>query len=722
MAAMSRTQKKMHISSPEQALLKNLLRYEGLAQPYPRTRCVHQLFEEQVQRSPEALAVSFEGTHLSYRDLNEQANQLAHRLRALGVGAESLVGVCLQRSPDLVISLLAILKAGGAYVPLDPSYPAQRLTFMVADAHLSLLITQQALIDQLPTTSVQMFCLEQERARLAAYPHANLNMPMFAEELAYVIYTSGSTGTPKGVQISHTSLLNLVHWHLRSYTITADDRATQLASIAFDACVWEIWPYLLAGACLFFPGEEVRLSPLLLRDWLIAQRITYCFLPTPLAEGMLTMPWPDQVPLRALLTGGDKLRHYPDASLPFRLINHYGPTESTVVATAGSVPSAREAYLSDPDIGRPIDNTWIYVLDAHLQVVPQGDIGELYIGGASLARGYLRRPELTAERFIPDPFSRQPGERLYRTGDLVRLQDDGTLQYIGRSDQQVKIRGFRIELEEIEIVLRQHPAVKECIVLVREDVPEQKELVAYLIPSPDYAQGLAIKELQRWMQDRLPDYMVPSAFVLLETFPLTTNGKVDQRALPAPQKSRDLLENTYVAPRTELEALLANIWAEVLALPQVGVEDNFFALGGHSLRATQVLARIASMLQIDVPIRSFFDKPTIRGIVEYIESHDSNQRASEVPALYAVGREQEIPLSAAQQRLWFLDRLDPGKATYNYSIAWRLRGALDLRVLHEALCAIGQRHEALRTSFVVVQEQPVQRIAASATLGWQVDD
>jgi amino acid adenylation domain-containing protein/non-ribosomal peptide synthase protein (TIGR01720 family)/FkbM family methyltransferase len=441
---------------------------------YAYEGCVHHLFEDHARQTPDALAVA----QLTYRELNERANQLAHHLRSLGVGAEIKVGVCLPRSIEMVIGLLAILKAGGSYVPLDPSSPLERLSFMLEDARMPVLLTYEAMADELPASWSQVICLDTET--FSDQSIENPESEVVSDNLAYVIYTSGSTGMPKGVEISHRSLLNLIFWHQRVYSITPADRATQLAGQAFDASVWEIWPYLTAGASLHIPDDETRTVPSELVQWLTDEAITVSFLPTPLAEVVLDESWPEATSLRVMLTGGDKLHRWMRSGLPFRLVNHYGPTESTVVATCVEV--AEEGFESLPTIGRGIDNIQVYILDGEMQTTPIGVVGEIHLGGIGLARGYMNRPELTAEKFIPNPFSLNGGGRLYRTGDLARWRADGEIEFVGRSDEQVKIRGYRIELGEIEAALGAHEAVSECAVIVKEDEPGEKRLVAYVVP------------------------------------------------------------------------------------------------------------------------------------------------------------------------------------------------------------------------------------------------
>ncbi|MEO7020014.1 MAG: amino acid adenylation domain-containing protein, partial [Ktedonobacteraceae bacterium] len=451
---------------------------------YPRQMCVHQLVEVQAEQTPDAIAVTFEGEHLTYRELNIRANQLARYVSLLGVGPEVLVGLCLERSLTLVIAALAILKAGGAYVPLDPTSPPERLAFMLSDAGTPVLLTQENLRLDVSRCSAHVLYLDQLETDLVQQAQGNLTNTVTAQNLAYAIYTSGSTGQPKGVPITHQNVLNLVSWHTRTFGLTAQDRASHLAGLSFDATVWEMWPYLASGACLILAPEQARFSPTLLQAWLLAQHVTLSFVPTPLAEPLLQLPWPAQTSLRWLLTGGDRLQHFPPATLPFLFSNNYGPTENTVVATSLVVTAQKQADvlgLDAPSIGHPIANTQAYVLDTHLQPVPIGVPGELCIGGESLTRGYLHLPAITAERFIPDPFSTKVGARLYRTGDKVRYLPDVSLAFLGRLDFQVKIRGFRIELGEIESLLHQHPLVEETVALAQESSPGEMRLVAYVV-------------------------------------------------------------------------------------------------------------------------------------------------------------------------------------------------------------------------------------------------
>ncbi len=547
--------------------------------------------------------------------MNQQANQLAHYLLALGIGPEVPVGLCMERSPEMVVGLLGILKASGAYVPLDPRHPSARLRFMLEDARIPILITQQRLAEQLQTAQVRMLLLDNEPAQ-AAQSTANPSFLATPDTLAYVMYTSGSTGQPKGVQITHKSLLNLVCWHQQAFAITATDRATQVTSPAFDATGWELWPYLCCGASVYLVDEQLRTQPVHLRDWLVSHRITISFLPTALAERMLALAWPPETALRFLLTGADTLHQHPGPSLPFALVNNYGPTETTVVATSERIAPKEQANALPP-IGRPIANTEIYILNEQLQPVPSDTTGELYIGGIGLARGYLHRPELTAEKFIPHPFSSEPGARLYKTGDLARRLPDGQIAFLGRIDHQIKIRGYRIEPGEIESALNRHPAIQTSIVVAREAPSGEKHLVAYLVLHPEMQ--VSPPSLRQLVRASLPDYMLPTIFVRLEALPLTTNGKVDRAALPAPDETNILRDEAFAAPATPTEEKIAGIVASLLNVERVGVEENFFLLGGHSMLGAQLITWIAETFGLELPLRALFEAPTIRQLSAEIE-------------------------------------------------------------------------------------------------------
>ena len=713
--------------------------------------CVHQHFEAQAARTPEALAVTGAGKELNYRELNERANQLAGQLQALGVRPDGLVGICAERSAEMVVGQLAILKAGGAYVPIDPAYPKERITYMIDDAGISVVLTQEKHMQALPT-NVRLICLE-DVLRCPIDPKRAGNSASMAapKHLAYVIYTSGSTGRPKGVEIEHAGLVNLVTWHQRTYQVTPATRATQLAGPAFDAAVWELWPYLTAGASVHIPGPELRLAPKALLDWLAAQKINVCFLPTPLAEAVLDAPWPKGIALTALLTGGDRLHRRPGVPLPCPLINHYGPTESTVVTTAGAVAPGPDT--SSPSIGRPIANTKVYILDPQLQPVPIGVPGELHIGGIGLARGYHNRAELTAQKFIANPFSDDPQSRLYKTGDRVRYLSNGSIEFLGRIDQQVKIRGFRIEPGEVEAVLCQHPRVREAAVIARENLAGDPRLVAYVVASSEPA--ASVDELRDFLKQKLPEHMVPATIVPLPALPLTPNGKVDRKALPSPDPEAEL-QRAFVEPRTATEKALAGIWAELLHLPRVGVHDNFFQIGGHSLSATQVIARVRSRFPVPLAVQDLFDCPTVAALVERIDSSggrevlgrtqdnmqmhevgDQTNRLTPHPgplpfggrgesngaqALMRNGEARPSVLSFAQERLWFLEQLQPGQAFNNIPAAIRLQGELDMAALEKSLSEIVRRHETLRTAFSNQKGQPAATVCAVEQVALPVID
>lgn len=584
---------------------------------YADDLCVHHLFEEQAARTPDAVAVVDQRRHLTYRDLNAQAGTLARQLLALGVGPDSCVGVCLPRSVELVVGVLAVLKAGGAYVPLDPDYPMERLVFMLEDAQAPVLITQRKLGPVFSASAARVIFMDGPPS--APLPLDQLPSGPAApgpDHLAYVIYTSGSTGTPKGVAIQHRSVANLIAWHQRTYQVTPADRATLLASPAFDASVWELWPYLAAGASIHIPPEEIRLDPGQLVLWLANRQISLCFLPTPLAEAVMDEAWPGDTALRALLTGGDRLRRWPGERLPCLLVNHYGPTENTVVTTWQPVPP-EPAEAPAPPIGAPIANTEVYVLDPQRQPLPVGVPGELHVGGAGLARGYHRHPELTREKFVPHPF--RPGARLYRTGDLVRWLPTGNLEFLGRLDQQIKLRGHRIEPVEIEAVLNTHPHVRESLVVTWEDGVGQTHLIAYLVPPPR-EQAPAPRELANLARTRLPAFMVPAAFVALASWPLTANGKVDRARLPPPTRLGHDSAPPFASPQGEVEEAVVRIWAEVLGRTGIGAQDDFFGLGGHSLRAAQVVSRLNTAFQTALSVRSFFEHPTVAALAREIEA------------------------------------------------------------------------------------------------------
>ena len=587
---------------------------------YPRDKCIHELFEAQVERTPDANALVFEGKQLTYGELNRRANQLAHYLRKLGVGPEVLVGICMERSLEMVVGLLGILKAGGAYVPLDPAYPKERLAFMMEETGISVLLTQRRMTPVIPACTLRMLCLDSDWDAVAGEDGENMPAWSRAETLAYVVYTSGSTGTPKGVEVIHRGVVRLV---VRTNYATLDGKETflQLAPISFDASTFELWAPLLNGATCVVYSTDVP-SAHQLAEVIRRHSVSTLWLTASLFNAVIDEDPRALQGVSQLLIGGEQLsaphvRRAHEGLPRTQIINGYGPTENTTFTCCYSIPQRFAHDTTMIPLGRPIANTKVYILDKHLQPVPVGVPGELYTGGDGLARGYLNHPELTAEKFIPDPFSAVPGARLYRTGDLARYLPDGNIEFLGRIDHQVKIRGFRIELGEIESVLGQHPGVRQATVLAREDEAGDKRLVAYVVPASEAPP--TIRELRRYLGQKLPEYMIPSLFVSLNTLPLTPNGKVDRHALPAPEHTRPELEETYAAPRTPVEQSLAEIWANVLGLEQVGVSDNFFELGGHSLMAVQLFARIRKWAGIDLPLAILFRSPTIKALAEVLD-------------------------------------------------------------------------------------------------------
>jgi amino acid adenylation domain-containing protein len=585
--------------------------------------CVHDLVQLQASATPDSVALVSGNHYVTYGEVNARANQLAHRLRSLGIGPDVPVGLCMERSVELPIAALAILKAGGAYVPLDPTYPARRLSMLLEDSGTPLVVTQPGVAGKLPAGKWETIVLDGDGLDSgfdsSVSPVANTK----PENLAYIIFTSGSTGRPKGVQITHGSLLNLVTWHQRAFNVSPADRATLLASPGFDAAVWEIWPYLAAGASLYVVDEAVRTAPAALRDWIVRTGITIGFLPTVLAESMIGLQWPPEGAFRVLLTGADTLRRYPPHDLPFVLINNYGPTECTVVATSGRIRSEESSHKRShelPSIGRPIDSVSVYVVDEHLQRVPDGTAGELLIGGRGVGRGYLNAPELTAEKFLPDLFGGDPGGRLYRTGDLGRLLPDGQIAFMGRLDDQIKVMGHRIEPNEIVTVLNRHPEIAASFVCSYTDSSSDsgdQRLVAYVVPTTDMPPKPG--DLRSYLGSYLPSHMLPSAFVQLSQLPLSPHGKLDRAALPQPTAENILRDDSLEAPQSPIEEHLAVVLSGLLGVARVGSEDNFFTLGGHSLMGAQLIAKIRENFGVELSLRCLFDEPTPRGMSAEIE-------------------------------------------------------------------------------------------------------
>jgi len=621
-------------------------------------QCVHSWFEDQANKAPDTIAVVFGAQQLSYCDINAQANQLAWRLQKLGVRLETLVGICVDRSPQTIISMLAVLKAGGAYVPLDPSYPRERIELMVEDSEIAILITEEKLSKNFSSENVQMVCVDTDKPSILQESIENLNVVIAADNLAYVIYTSGSTGRPKGVLIEHRALTNFVESMSSKYKIKSNDRVLQFASISFDVAVEEIFVTLVKGATLVLRSQEMLRSIPAFLQTCQSWELNVLNLPTAFWHKLCAELPQAKIPdcVRLVVIGSERaIPHWllawkQHTSNHIRLVNAYGPTEATVGSTMCDLagPLAIETNNSRVlPIGKPIDNVQTYVLDEELRPVNFGVSGELYIGGAGLARAYLNRPQLTSERFIFVEHPEAGRIRLYKTGDWVRYREDGNLEFLDRIDRQEKIRGFRIELSEIETVLEMHASVQQAIVLAWEDSPGNKRLIAYIVPHADSKSASRLQEhsyklmprLRSYLQGKLPSYMVPAAFMLIQTLPLTPNGKVDRRALPAPSVERPALNETFIPPLTPIEKKLAKMWSAVLSIAEIGVNDNFFELGGDSLQTTQLISQIEKDYKVVVQLLDFFSIPTIAGLAGAIQRIHLNREAStehkSVSQLYA---------------------------------------------------------------------------------------
>lgn len=684
------------------------------------------LFEAQVARSPEAVAVSDGERRLTYHELNEKANQLAHYLQSLGVGPEVSVGLLIGRSLEMVVGTLGVLKAGGAYIPLDPQSPPERLSYMLDDAQVRVLLTQQKLLASLPPMAVaHVVSLETEAERLAGQGPENPGALIEPENAAYIIYTSGSTGRPKGVVVTHSGLSNYLKWSIGSYPV-AEGAATPLHTpLSFDLTVTSLFPPLISGGRVELvpelPGVEGLLKILSSPSTSSLIKLTPSHLQL-LNRQVVAGHIVGRV--SALVIGGEALtgemleiwqKEFPHT----RLINEYGPTETVVGCAVYEVKGGRNIVGPTP-IGRPIANTKLYVLDQYGLPVPVGVAGELYIGGEGLARGYWRRADLTAERFVPNPFSECPGDRLYRTGDLVRYLPEGDMEYLGRTDTQIKIRGHRVEPEEIEYHLRQHAAVREAAVVVKRDPHAQERLVAYVTPVEGEGEPTT-RELRQFLQQRLPEYMLPTKIVSLPALPLTQHGKTDWRALPEPDWSAYKADAEQMGNPTE--ELLRGVWREVLGVEEIGVDDSFFALGGQSLMATQVASRVREIWGLEVEMLSLFERPTIRALGQWL---DEQRRSAMGPAalkrVERVAQAGRAPLSYAQERLWFLEQLDPGSPLYTVQLPIRLHGELKLEALERSLNEIVRRHEILRTRFALEDEGPAQIVSEPEPIVFRVED
>ncbi|MEM8906265.1 MAG: amino acid adenylation domain-containing protein, partial [Bacteroidota bacterium] len=666
------------------------------------------LFEQQALQHPDQIAAVDDEQRMTYRVLNQRANQLAYFLQQQGVGAEDLVAVCMERSLHWLIGVLGIAKAGAAYVPIDPNYPAARIDFLVADTQTQWLLcdaNNAHSLDQHPL--LQHIVLDDNWSGFHQAVPADWSVQLNQNQLAYVIYTSGSTGQPKGVQIEQSALANLIQWHFRRFGIDQNSKATVLAGIGFDASVWEFWPYLAAGATIYLLNNELRLSPEGLLDFYQQQQITHSFQPTALISDFVAVSKNQALSLQYLFTGGDRLPPVDISGCSYCLLNNYGPTESTVVTTSYELQAGDHRRY--PLIGEAIDGVQVYLLDAFGQLVPQGLVGEMYIGGKGLSRGYLRRAATTAKAFLPHPFDQTADSKIYKTGDLARQLPNGQLAYLGRSDDQVQIRGHRIELGEIEATLQQLLPTSQCVVLVQLDDQEEKRLVAYLRSQTP----LDLNEIKAKLKAQLPVYLLPSAIIPLDQFPLSANGKIDKKQLPLADFSQNSHSN-YLAPKRHLEKQLANIWTDLLGVERIGLADNFFDLGGHSLLATRLVSAIRKQLNLEVKVKTIFAYPKLIELANHLQEVQPQRTSTILP----FARPSQIPLSFAQERLWMIDQID-GSTHYHLPAVFRIAGKLDLVALESAFQSIVNRHEVLRTVFVETKGQVHQKILAPNQ--WQLN-
>ncbi len=717
-----------------------LVEWNDTATEYPRDKCIHQLFEEQVEKTPLAVAVVFENQQLTYQELNQKSNQLAHYLQGLGVGPEVLVGICVERSLSMVIGLLGILKAGGAYVPIDPNYPQERVNFILADTQVSVLLTQEQWASDLRQQDVTILCLDKNWHEIAQHDQQNLITEVSSSNLAYTIFTSGSTGKPKAVQIGHRAVVNFLGTMRQHIGMTADDVLLGVTTFTFDIAGLEIFLPLIVGAYVVVAKREVTVDGQQLLDLLVNSCITVMQATPATWQLLLEAGWPNSAQLK-ILCGGEALPRKLAQELQARsscLWNLYGPTETTIWSLIAQV-DAQSGLIS---IGKPIANTEVYILDHYLQPVPIGVSGELHIGGAGLARCYLNRPELTAEKFIQNPFSDNKSKRLYQTGDLARYLNDGKIEYLGRMDNQVKIRGFRIELGEIEAVLNHHHQIQQAVVMSREDVSGNKRLVAYIVSTDE---SLTSHQLREFLKQKLPEYMVPSAWVMLDKLPLTANRKIDRQALPAPDGEISRSKE-YIAPRTAIEQIIANIFAQVLNVQKVGIHDNFFELGGHSLLATQLVSRLRLAFDVEIPIRTIFTSPTVAQLDQTLtqlrtsesglslppiqrvtdsaqelaiqpeQSFSSALSESKISLSHAIRKNSRIPLSEAQQYIWYVQQLSPESCVCNSGVFLRLAFEPSEELLERSINEIIRRYQILRTTFPLVNGQPVQSISPELTI------
>jgi amino acid adenylation domain-containing protein/non-ribosomal peptide synthase protein (TIGR01720 family) len=691
--------------------------------------CVHERFEEVARRDPDRPAVVYEQQVLSYGELNARSNQLAHRLRSLGVGPDARVGLCVERSPDMILGILGIIKAGGAYVPLDHSLPSSRLTLLIEESRASVVVCQQHLTELFSESDATCVVLNDDPSSgISRESRENCSSGVTPANLVYTLFTSGSTGTPKGVLIEHRQLVNYVDGVRHRLQLPQDASFATVSSFAADLGNTAIFPALLSGGCLHIVSQERVMDPAAMAEYGERHRIDCLkIVPSHLAA-LLSAPHPERVLSRQrLVLGGEAstwelVNRVETLSSDCQILNHYGPTETTVgVLTYGHERGRLRADESDTlPLGRPLGNSQIFLLDSRGRPVPIGVSGELHIAGAGLGRGYVNRPDQTAAGFVPNPFSSEPGARMYRTGDVARYLTDGNVEFLGRADHQVKIRGFRVELGEIESVLSRHGSIESAIVLAREDVPGDKRLVGYVVRQRDAR--VTADEVRDYVRARLPEYMVPSAIAFLDRLPLNRNGKVDRGALPAIVLAPEARDSAGVPPRTASEEKLIAIWSEVLGNRSLGIHDDFFESGGHSLLAMRLIVGVREAFQVDLPLPALFDTPTIAGLAETIEALIGAGGSDSAPVIEPVPRNQRLPLSFAQQRLWFLDQLEPHSTAYNRSFAVHLTGPLNLESLQQSLRETSRRHEILRTTYPTVDGEAHQIVTPTAGLPLRLID
>jgi amino acid adenylation domain-containing protein len=711
------------LTPAEQDLL--LVQWNATSAAHPIDRCIHQLFEEQVEKTPQALAVVYDKQQLTYQELNQQANKIAHYLLRLGVKPDIPVGICVERSLDAMIAILGTLKAGGVCVPLDPHYPPERLAFMLKDSQAPVVLTQPRWRSLLEGNSTRHLIMLDDKDEISKESTGNPQVEVTTDNLAYLIYTSGSTGTPKGTIIPHRSLANLVEHHQTKMATGVG--VLQFASLSFDVSYHEISVAWCLGGTLYLIPESDRKDLDKLIHLLSLNPIGKVFLPVTLWQQLAEIYGEQEhlfANIQEAIACGEQLQiTQPMIKLFKRLpnctfYNFYGPTEADLV-TAYTFSQNPDEWPIYPPIGKPAVNVQVYLLDCNLQPVPIGVPGEIYVSGDGLARGYLHRPDLTNQKFLPNPFSHDSNSRLYKTGDLARYLPDGNLEFLGRIDDLVKVRGFRVELGEVEAVLSRHPQINQAVAKVYGESAREKYLVAHFVPIPE--ESVTVEQLRTFLSEQLPDYMIPSAFVEMESFPLTPNGKVNRRALLEPTNSRPELSQTFVEPRTPTEEILAGIWRDVLVLERVGIYDNFFDLGGHSLLATQAIALTRKAFGIELPLLSLFESPAIAPLAQKIATASAPNR-QELALKRLPSQGDAIPISLTQLELWFFDQFYPSNPIYNLPLVYRITGALDEKALEESLREIVRRHETLRSTFQVKDGQVVYAIIDEPVFDFSVID